>query len=94
VVPEAKSTFESIASIHLYSLQPNSLQDLNVLLDIGREIESSFGNEDPLNVGIQWGMIQNENVKVCHRWDTSVIRVIPEVLSIRGEKVSGHHQLR
>lgn len=90
MIPEAKLTFESIASIHIYSLQPNTLQDLNVLLDIGREIVSSFSNEDPLDVGMQWGMILNENVKVCNTWETSVIRVMAEDLCLRGEKVSGN----
>jgi DNA polymerase delta subunit 3 len=66
-VIEAKATFESISSIHIYSLQPNTLQDLNVLLEVGREIVSSFGDEDPLELGKQWGMIQNEQVKVFYR---------------------------
>ncbi|KAJ9296529.1 hypothetical protein DTO271G3_5227 [Paecilomyces variotii] len=60
---DAKSTFQSIHSIHIYSLQPTILQDLNVLTDVGREISSTYANEDPLELGQLWGMIQNKNVK-------------------------------
>lgn len=60
---DAKATFDSISMIYVYSLQPNTLQDLNVLVDVSREILTSFGNEDPLELGKYWGMIQNENVR-------------------------------
>jgi DNA polymerase delta subunit 3 len=49
--------------IHIYSLQSNELPDLNALVDVSREILTSFGSEDPLELGTQWGMIQNQNVK-------------------------------
>ncbi|EEA29052.1 hypothetical protein TMatcc_002583 [Talaromyces marneffei ATCC 18224] len=60
---DAKATFESISMIHIYSLQSNELPDLNALVDVNREILSTFGSEDPLELGRQWGMIQNQNVK-------------------------------
>ncbi|EED12848.1 conserved hypothetical protein [Talaromyces stipitatus ATCC 10500] len=60
---DAKATFESISMIHIYSLQSNVLPDLNVLIDVSREILASFGSEDPLELGKQWGMIENQNVK-------------------------------
>ncbi|OQE15130.1 hypothetical protein PENFLA_c033G08432 [Penicillium flavigenum] len=60
---DAKSTFQSISTIHVYSLQPTALPDLNVLVDANREISSTHGQEDPLECGKQWGMIQNRNVK-------------------------------
>ncbi|KAJ5195971.1 hypothetical protein N7449_006450 [Penicillium cf. viridicatum] len=60
---DAKSTFQSISTIHVYSLQPTALPDLNVLVDANREIASTHGQEDPLECGKQWGMIQNRNVK-------------------------------
>ncbi|KAJ5604038.1 hypothetical protein N7537_006994 [Penicillium hordei] len=60
---DAKSTFQSISTIHVYSLQPTALPDLNVLVDANREIASTHGQEDPLESGKQWGMIQNRNVK-------------------------------
>ncbi|KAE8134411.1 DNA polymerase subunit Cdc27 [Aspergillus pseudotamarii] len=60
---DAKSTFESISSIYIYSLQQTVLQDLNVLTDVSREMVSNHSQEDPLEYGGQWGMIQNKNVK-------------------------------
>ncbi|KAE8355252.1 DNA polymerase subunit Cdc27 [Aspergillus coremiiformis] len=60
---DAKSTFESILSIYIYSLQQTLLQDLNVLTDVSRELVSNHSQEDPLEYGKQWGMIQNRNVK-------------------------------
>ncbi|RJE18611.1 hypothetical protein PHISCL_09056 [Aspergillus sclerotialis] len=60
---EAKAMFQAISSIHVYSLQPAVLEDLNVLTDASREIVATYGNEDPLEFGKQWGMIQNGHVK-------------------------------
>ncbi|RMZ36735.1 hypothetical protein AFCA_008143 [Aspergillus flavus] len=60
---DAKTTFESISSIYIYSLQQTVLQDLNVLTDVSRETVSNHSQEDPLEYGGQWGMIQNKNVK-------------------------------
>ncbi|KAL2856911.1 DNA polymerase subunit Cdc27 [Aspergillus pseudodeflectus] len=60
---DAKSTFESLSSIYIYSLQPTLLQDLNVLTDVAREMLVAHAKEDPLEYGKQWGMIQNKNVK-------------------------------
>ncbi|KAJ5611089.1 hypothetical protein N7510_007808 [Penicillium lagena] len=59
----AKSTFESISTIHIYSVQPTVLQDLNVLTDVSRETWSAHVHEDPLEFGKKWGMIQNTHVQ-------------------------------
>lgn len=61
---DAKATFQSISTIHVYSVQPTALQDLNVLTDVCREIATTHAQDDPLECGQQWGMIQNRNVKV------------------------------
>ncbi|KAJ5770284.1 uncharacterized protein N7511_002335 [Penicillium nucicola] len=60
---DAKSTFQSISMIHIYSLEPTPLPDLNVLVDVNREIAIKYAQEDPMECGKQWGMIQNRNVK-------------------------------
>ena len=60
---DAKSQFKSIFSIFVYSVQPTSPQDLNVLADLGHTILESQP-EDPLECGPRYGMIQNKNVKV------------------------------
>lgn len=67
----AKASFESISSIYVYSLQPTVLQDLNVLTDVSREMLANHAQEDPLEYGKQWGMIQNTNVKVWTSQDLS-----------------------
>ncbi|CAG8170719.1 unnamed protein product [Penicillium salamii] len=60
---DAKATFQSISFIHVYSLEPSTLPDLNVLVDASRENSSTHAQDDPLECGKQWGMIQNHNVK-------------------------------
>ncbi|PYH96422.1 hypothetical protein BO71DRAFT_349003 [Aspergillus ellipticus CBS 707.79] len=60
---DAKSTFQYIASIHVYSLQAAVLQDLNVLTDVNVEMMANHAQEDPLEHGKTWGMIQGKNVR-------------------------------
>jgi len=48
----------------VYSVQPTVLQDLNTLTDVCRETATAHAQDDPLECGGQWGMIQNRNVKV------------------------------
>ncbi|KAJ5218883.1 uncharacterized protein N7498_000982 [Penicillium cinerascens] len=60
---DAKATFQSISTIHVYSVQPTALQDLNVLTDVCREVATAYAQDDPLEGGKDWGMIQNRNVK-------------------------------
>ncbi|KAF3483315.1 uncharacterized protein GIQ15_02639 [Arthroderma uncinatum] len=59
---DAKTQFQKILSIFIYSVQPTSPPDLNVLADIG-QASSSTRVEDPLRYSEQYGMIQNKNVK-------------------------------
>lgn len=61
---DAKATFQSISSIYVYSLQPTVLQDLNVLTDVAGEMIAKHAQEDPLEYGKTWGMIQGNNVRV------------------------------
>ncbi|KAI1838990.1 hypothetical protein DTO027I6_3326 [Penicillium roqueforti] len=60
---DAKATFQSISTIHVYSLEATTLPDLNVLVDASREIARTHEQEDPLECGKQWGMIQNRDVR-------------------------------
>ncbi len=59
----AKSKLETIHSIHVYSLQPNTLQNLQVLSDCNRTISANFNSEDPLIVGQKYGVIHNNGVR-------------------------------
>jgi hypothetical protein len=80
LITDAKATFESLSSIQIYSLQPSILPDLNVLVDVVREIGTTYGHEDPLESGKQWGMIQNPYVKVNDSpasWRASAKRFSP-----------------
>jgi DNA polymerase delta subunit 3 len=63
-VADAKSRFETIFTIHIHSVQPSPLQDLNVLSDVGREMLETQLKEDPLSQKNKHGMIQNKKVKV------------------------------
>ena len=60
---EAKSKLETIHSIHIYSLQPSSLQNLQALADCNRSITANFNTEDPLVVGQRYGVIHNNSVR-------------------------------
>ncbi|GAB1210972.1 hypothetical protein ATERTT37_000082 [Aspergillus terreus] len=60
---DAKASFESISFVYVYSLEPATLQDLNVLADVRQEMLSTYGKDDPLELGAQWGMIQSKTVK-------------------------------
>ena len=63
---DAKALFETVQSIHLYSLQPSPLTDLHALTDVARDITTIYAKEDPLEYGKMYGVIQNKNVKVIH----------------------------
>ncbi|GKZ58720.1 hypothetical protein AnigIFM49718_004549 [Aspergillus niger] len=60
---DAKTIFQSVSSIYVYSLQPAVLQDLNVLTDVASEMIAKHAQEDPLEYGKSWGMIQGNNVR-------------------------------
>lgn len=76
---DAKTTFQSVSSIYVYSLQPAVLQDLNVLTDVASEMIAKHAQEDPLEYGKSWGMIQGNNVRVrralalTHTFDSNAI---------------------
>ena len=59
-----KEKFETITSIHIYSLSPHRLQDLQTLTDIGRDLFATvFVKEDPLQHNKTYGVIQNSDVR-------------------------------
>ncbi|KEQ88144.1 hypothetical protein M438DRAFT_343232 [Aureobasidium pullulans EXF-150] len=59
----AKSTFDQVLSIHVYSIQPGKLNDLHVLTECNRAIMATAVNEDLLETSKQYGIIQNSQVK-------------------------------
>jgi DNA polymerase delta subunit 3 len=60
---QAKNTFDTISSIHIYSLESNTLKDLHVLTECNRKVGAEYASEDPLEAWKQYGTIQNPNVK-------------------------------
>lgn len=58
---QAKGQFDSISSIHVYSLEANGLSDVQALTDCNRKISVSYASEDPLQAWKQYGTIQNPN---------------------------------
>ncbi|KAK5047091.1 hypothetical protein LTR84_007034 [Exophiala bonariae] len=59
-----KEQYETITSIHIYSLSPARIEDLVTLTDIGRGLfTDSFSKEDPLLQNKTYGVIQNPSVR-------------------------------
>ncbi len=73
----AKKTFDTITSIHVYSLQPDGLQDVQVLTECNRKIAVNYASEDPLVAWKQYGTIQNPNVKRRERRNAPVLPSAP-----------------
>ncbi|KAK0119583.1 hypothetical protein ONS95_011023 [Cadophora gregata] len=60
---EVRSQYEYISSIHIYSVGPHPLKDLQVLSDITREIQVLCASEDAVEQAPKYGTITNKNVK-------------------------------
>ena len=60
---QAKNTFDTISSIHIYSLESNTFKDMHVLTECNRKVGAEYASEDPLEAWKQYGTIQNPNVK-------------------------------
>ncbi|KAF1348010.1 DNA polymerase subunit Cdc27 [Delphinella strobiligena] len=60
---DAKAKFDELLSIHLYSLEQGTINDLETLTECNRSIALDFASEDPLEIWKQYGIIQNANVK-------------------------------
>ncbi|KAF8849137.1 hypothetical protein BDZ45DRAFT_245781 [Acephala macrosclerotiorum] len=60
---EVRSQYEHISSIHVYSIGPHPLKDLQILSDITRQVRELTATEDPLETASQYGTITNKNVR-------------------------------
>jgi len=58
-----KSKYSHISSIHIYSIGPHPLKDLQLLSDSTREIQVLTRDEDPLEFAPNYGTITNPLVK-------------------------------
>lgn len=59
-----KAQFETITSIHIYSLSPSRISDLQTLTDTGRNVFADHhSKQDPLIHNKDYGIIQNPHVR-------------------------------
>ncbi|KAL8787414.1 MAG: hypothetical protein Q9195_007789 [Heterodermia aff. obscurata] len=58
-----KAQYEEILSIHIYSLSPGPINNVHMLSDCNRQINTKFAHEDPLVFNEKYGVIQNPRVK-------------------------------
>ena len=61
---QAKNDFDEITSIHIYSLEPGSLKDINLLVTCNQEIESEHCKDNALDRWKVYGGIRNSHVKL------------------------------
>lgn len=70
------------------------LQDLNILTDVSREMLAAHAHEDPLEHGKQWGMIQNQNVKVYSNHSTGLATYMEPNVEIQYSGEQEHDRRR
>lgn len=59
----AKNEFDEITSMHIYSLEPGPLKDMNLLVTCNQEIESDHCKDNALERWKTYGCIRNSHVK-------------------------------
>ncbi|KAI4155115.1 MAG: hypothetical protein LQ340_001213 [Diploschistes diacapsis] len=62
-----KKKYAEISSIHMYSLGPSTIKNLQILSNVTQGIVAEFASEDPLVHNKTYGVIQNPNVKARAR---------------------------
>ncbi|KAF1928010.1 uncharacterized protein M421DRAFT_64338 [Didymella exigua CBS 183.55] len=60
---KTRAEFSEEASIHIYSLEPGPLENLNVLAACNREANAESADNDPLERWRLYGSIQNHHIK-------------------------------
>ncbi|CAD6448749.1 6806d994-e46a-4318-bff7-36fbd8e02c57 [Sclerotinia trifoliorum] len=78
-----RSQFEHISSIHIYSLGPHPLKELQLLSDSTREIQTLLKSEDPLESYHKYGIITNPNAKRRSRKAPPIAANVPIVVPTR-----------
>ena len=63
LLDDAKNKQSRIDSIHVYSLEPGPIENLQLLSDCTRRVRSATMDEDPLVTWEQYGTIYNPNAK-------------------------------
>jgi DNA polymerase delta subunit 3 len=60
---KTKAEFEDVTSMHIYSLEPGPIDNLNILSVCNHEIATEHASEDPLEQWRTYGSIHNPYVK-------------------------------
>jgi DNA polymerase delta subunit 3 len=60
---ELRKSYESVTSIHVYSLGPTPIKDMQTLSDTSREILEKHTTQDPLETASTYGTIINKGVR-------------------------------
>ena len=60
---EVSGQYEEIQSVFIYSLEPASNQDWQVLSECNRKVATEYATDEPLTAWKQYGVIQNPNVR-------------------------------
>ncbi|PNS18835.1 DNA polymerase delta subunit 3 [Sphaceloma murrayae] len=58
----ARDSLDEVTGVHIYSLSPGPIRDLQTLSDCNRRVTKEYYSEDPLEQWAQYGVIQNERV--------------------------------
>ncbi|MCJ1328650.1 hypothetical protein MMC10_005327 [Thelotrema lepadinum] len=59
----AKKHYAELSSLHVYSLEPSAIKNLQVLSSVTQQILTDFASDDPLSYNKTYGIVQNPNVK-------------------------------
>ncbi|TKX19405.1 putative DNA polymerase subunit Cdc27 [Elsinoe australis] len=59
---KAKASLDEVTGVHVYSLSPGPVRDLQTLSECDRKMAAEYYSEDPLEKWAQYGVIQNERV--------------------------------
>ncbi|ESZ95198.1 hypothetical protein SBOR_4429 [Sclerotinia borealis F-4128] len=78
-----RSEYEHISSIHIYSIGPHPLKELQLLSDATREIQTLSKSEDPLESYHKYGIITNPNAKRRTRKAPPVVPAAPTPVPAR-----------
>ncbi|KFX93789.1 hypothetical protein V490_04678 [Pseudogymnoascus sp. VKM F-3557] len=75
----ARKTYESISSIHVYCLGPSLMKDPEALSDANREIIENYRDQDPIEAASTYGTVINKTVRrrTGHRVATSAVVAPP-----------------
>ncbi|KAJ4351723.1 uncharacterized protein N0V89_007066 [Didymosphaeria variabile] len=77
---KTKAEFEEITSIHIYSLEPGPIENLNLLAVCNQEVATNYASGDPLEHWRVYGSIQNPYIKRrTTKYNPAIAKSAPKV---------------